>query len=261
MKAHRVMAVVMRHVYLFPRSFDRITDAFFWPILDILLWGMAGKWLTESQPQDASVITALLCALLLWRVVWHTTYEVGINLLEECWNRNLTNLFSSPLTKLEWLAANLIVGLVKVVIIVAVGAAAAWLLYHANLFAPGWMWLPYFASLLVSGWALGCFTSALVLRWGIRVQALIWTIAFILAPISAVYFPVRLLPEALQYPAYLLPTTYIFEGLRALLIEHRQDYRLLEASALLNIAYFALSLWFINLMFEKTREHGFDDLE
>lgn len=260
MKTHRIMAVIMRHIYLFPRSFDRITDAFFWPVLDILLWGMAGKWLTENQQQQ-SLLTALLCALLLWRVVAHTSYEVGVNLLEECWNRNLTNLFSSPLTKIEWLSANLLVGFAKVIIILLIGAAAAWLMYRIDLFAPGWMWLPYFASLLIFGWALGCFSSALVLRWGIRVQALTWTIAFLLAPISAVYFPVRVLPVFVQYVAYALPTTYIFEGLRALVLDNRRDYHLLAVSLALNAGYLALSLWFMNLMFERTREHGFDELE
>ena len=39
-------------------------------------------------------------------------------------------------------------------------------------------------------------------------------------PLACVYYPVSVLPHWLQYVAWSLPPTYVFEGMRALLIDH-----------------------------------------
>jgi ABC-2 type transport system permease protein len=55
----------------------------------------------------------------------------------------------------------------------------------------------------------------------------------------SVYYPVATLPAVLQPIAWALPTTYVFEGLRALVIHHtfRAD--------LMAIAYAMNALWFV----------------
>ena len=39
-------------------------------------------------------------------------------------------------------------------------------------------------------------------------------------PLACIYYPVTVLPHWLQYVAWALPPTYVFEGMRALLIDH-----------------------------------------
>ena len=43
---------------------------------------------------------------------------------------------------------------------------------------------------------------------------------FLILPLCAVFYPVEILPSALQWVAWSLPPTYVFEGLRAILIDH-----------------------------------------
>ena len=43
---------------------------------------------------------------------------------------------------------------------------------------------------------------------------------FLLLPLTCVYYPVAVLPAWLQPVAWALPPTYVFEGMRALLIDH-----------------------------------------
>jgi ABC-2 type transport system permease protein len=64
-------------------------------------------------------------------------------------------------------------------------------------------------------------------------ESLAWLAVFTLSPISAVYYPVAILPAWLQHIAWGLPSTYVFEGMRALLFmrEFRADY-LVTAAAL-----------------------------
>ncbi len=51
-------------------------------------------------------------------------------------------------------------------------------------------------------------------------ESLAWTIMFLFLPLTCVYYPVTVLPDWLQYVAWALPPTYVFEGMRALLIDH-----------------------------------------
>lgn len=50
-------------------------------------------------------------------------------------------------------------------------------------------------------------------------ESLAWTLIFILLPLACVYYPVSVLPGWLQWAAWMLPPTYVFEGMRALMID------------------------------------------
>jgi ABC-2 type transport system permease protein len=69
---------------------------------------------------------------------------------------------------------------------------------------------------------------------------------FALMPLTCVYYPVSVLPEWLQHVAWMLPPTYVFEGMRAVLTEHvfRTDLMLsaLAINAVLLLASFAAFL-------------------
>ena len=59
-----------------------------------------------------------------------------------------------------------------------------------------------------------------MLRNGLGAESIVWTLMFGLMPLACVYYPVAVLPTWLQYLAWVLPPTYVFEGMRALLIDH-----------------------------------------
>lgn len=261
MRLHRVSAMVVRHLYLFPKSLDRITDALFWPVIDILMWGLTGGWITAGNPQAPQLVLAILCALLFWRVVFQSSYEIGINLLEECWNKNLTNLMASPLTKVEWLAACFMQALAKLVVIVCVVSATVYLCYALNVFSLGPLWVVFFVELMVFGWTVGLFAAGMVLYFGLRGQALTWTSAFLLSPLCAVYFPVSMLPDWAQLLSKALPPSYVFEGMRSIVLNGQASPELAWQGAVLNLLYLGLGLWFCNSMFERCRRRGFDHVE
>lgn len=111
-------------------------------------------------------------------------------------------------------------------------------------------------SLIVFGWSLGFFASALIVYYGPRIQTLAWAMGFMLAPFSAVYYPLEVLPGWAQKVGSYLPTTYVFEGMRLILAEQTMPLENLALAALLNIFYLALTLCFFFFMFEKKRAKG-----
>ncbi len=66
MKPHRIMAVIVRHAYEARRNLDRITDAIYWPIMDIVVWGFLAIYLARGGQMRPGLISFLLGAAILW---------------------------------------------------------------------------------------------------------------------------------------------------------------------------------------------------
>ena len=92
--------------------------------------------------------------------------------------------------------------------------------FDFNLYSFGFALAAFFMNLILTSWAVGIFVSGIVLRNGMGAESMAWTIMFLLLPLTCVYYPVSVLPGWLQPVAWLLPPTYVFEGMRALLIDH-----------------------------------------
>jgi len=128
--------------------------------------------------------------------------------------------------------------------------------FDFNLYALGFALAAFFANLILTSWAIGILVSGLVLRNGLGAESLAWTVMFVLLPLTCVYYPVATLPEFLQYVAWALPPTYVFEGMRALLIGHvfRADL-MLQALALNAALMVAAVIAFLKLV-DSARNQG-----
>ncbi len=258
---HRVSAILWRHWYLLPRSFDRLTDCFFWPVIDVVVWGLTAEWLSQDSSTSASMVLAIMLSFVMWRMVWFSNYEISINLVEEGWNRNFTNMLATPLTKIEWLLGNVLVGLIKLLAVVIFTGLTVWVTYSLNILNLGWIWIPISCILISFGWAIGLIASAAILMFGIRAQALSWTLAFVFLPLCAAYAPVAMLPGWLQGFAWCFPATHAFEAMRAVVFVGEADWNMLLNGALCSLGFLMLGLLSIHLAFERARQVGFDHLE
>jgi ABC-2 type transport system permease protein len=110
--------------------------------------------------------------------------------------------------------------LVRLIIgVVPVTLLAFWF-FGFNLWGLGVAVVAFFVNLVLTSWAIGLFVSGLVLRNGMGAEAIAWSVLFFVMPFACVYYPVTTLPTWLQLLAWSLPPTYVFEGLRALLVAH-----------------------------------------
>jgi ABC-2 type transport system permease protein len=95
-----------------------------------------------------------------------------------------------------------------------------------------------------------------VLRWGLGAESFAWLVAFILLPLCCVYYPVATLPHWLQPVALALPPTYVFEGLRALVVHHAFEAGYMLKALLLNLVYFALGAAAFAFFLRQARASG-----
>src|SRR5690606_28305533 len=114
----------------------------------------------------------------------------------------------------------------------------------------------FFANLIIMSWALGLVSTGAVLRWGLGAESIAWLIVFILLPISCVYYPVSTLPEWLQPLALALPPTYVFEGLRGLVLQQTFHVDYMLRALLLNIVYVSGALILFRALLESARRNG-----
>jgi len=256
MRWHRIKALVIRQIYLNKKSFPRIMDLLFWPMMALFLWGFISMFLAQTDSSGLNIITILLGAVLLWHVVQEGQHSVAIAFLEDVWQKNLLNIFVTPVTLAEYISSTVIFGLLRLAVAGIVMTIVAWVFYSFNIFTFGFFLVPFVVNLLFFGWALGIFAISIILRYGSAANSFAWGLIFIIQPFTAVFYPVSILPKAMQYVAYALPSTHVFEGMRAVIATGALPMHNLILAILLNIIYFALVMTFFTKMFARIKRKG-----
>ena len=254
--AQRIYGMVLRHVYLWRRSWVRVLETAYWPTMNMVLWGFIAKFFAGNSSVVAQVPALLVTGLLLWEVLFRGQLAFALAFLEELYSRNLGHLFVSPLRPSELIASMVTVSLLKTCVGVGAATALAIILYATSVFDLGLPLLAFFANLLVTGWAVGLMVAALVLRYGLAAENLAWGVIFVIAPISGIYYPVSILPAWLQHISWCLPTSYVFEGMRSVLLHADFEWDLLFGAIMLNVVYVAAGAAIFYLAFRGARQRG-----
>jgi ABC-2 type transport system permease protein len=256
MRWHRINALLIRHLYLFKRSMPRLMDIFFWPVMELLLWGFLSLYIQKLNIAGFNAVTVLLGAVIFWDLMSQAQRAVSIAFLEDVWERNFLNIFVTPLRLSEFIASTVILALIRVFAVGLVMSALGFLFYKFNLLSFGFYLVPFMLNLLVFGSAIGLFTTALILRYGTSAQVLAFGLLFLVQPFSAVFYPLSVLPEAVRWIGYLLPSTYIFEGMRAVIASHTLPTNLLVGAIVSNIIYFIGLSWYFYHSFAVVKVKG-----
>jgi len=252
----RVGAMILRYWYLLRGSWPRLLELAYWPTVQMILWGLVTRHLLTDSDWVAQAAGVLISAVLLWDVLFRGQLGLSLSFLEEMWSRNMGHLFVSPLRPHEWVASMMAMSLIRTVIGVVPAAVLAIFLYDYNVFSLGLPLLAFFANLLVCGWWMAMIIVALILRFGMGAESLAWLIVFLFAPVSAIYYPVDVLPAAFQAVAYALPPAHVFEGMRAVLFGEGFRVGHLAAAVGLNAVYTGAAAAVFLWAFQDARRRG-----
>lgn len=252
----RIWAIILRHLFVMRRSWPRLLELAYWPTVQMILWGFITTFFLSHSTWVAQAAGVLISAVLLWDVLFRANLGLSLSFIEEMWSRNLGQLFVSPLRPYELVASLTIMSFIRTTISVVPAALLALPFYDVWVFAMGPPLFAYFANLLVLGWSVGLIVSGLLLRFGLGVESMCWLGIFLLAPVSGVYYPIDTLPGWLQPVSWLLPSAYVFEGMRAVLFDGVFRIDLLAGAVALNALYLTLSIGFFLYMFRRARVCG-----
>ncbi len=242
MNLGRITALIMRHLFLYRRSFPRLLEIFYWPLLDLVVWGFITMYLAQGGTGLHAAVTFFLGALIFWDLLFRAQQGITISFLEEIWSRNLMNLFASPLTAGEFLAATMVMSVLKVIAVFIIMTSFALFFYSYNVFLLGLALLPFVLNLIASGWLIGILTMSVIMRFGQQAEVLAWGLVFLFQPISCVFYPLSVLPGWLQPLALANPAAYVFEGMRVVLLHHSVPWGYLGWATGLNVLYLLLMI-------------------
>ncbi|MDH3526293.1 MAG: ABC transporter permease [Gammaproteobacteria bacterium] len=252
----RIHAMVLRYTYLVRGSWPRILELFYWPAVQLVLWGFITKFFVTNSTWLMQASGVLLAAVMLWDVMFRGHLGVSLAFFEEMYSRNLGYLFASPLRPWELVSALLLISLIRTLAGVGGAALLAIPLFDYSIFGLGLPLLGFFTNLLVMGWAIGLLVSGLVLRYGLGAESFAWVSIFAIAPLSGIYYPVSVLPDWLQAVAWALPSSHVFEGMRAVMFDQvfRTDHMI--QAVMLNSLLLMLGAGIFLKAFDSARRRG-----
>jgi ABC-2 type transport system permease protein len=256
LSARRIGAMILRYWYLLLSSWPRLLELLYWPTMQVITWGFLQTYVAQNANFFARAGGTLIGAVILWDILFRGQLGFSISFLEEMWARNLGNLMMSPLKPIEFLLALMVMSLIRLAVGVIPMTGLALFLFHFNFYGLGLPLIAFFCNLIFTSWSVGIFVSGLVLRHGLGAESIVWTLMFALMPLACVYYPVAVLPHWLQHVSWTLPPTYVFEGMRSLLIDQVFRVDLMVSALLINAVLLVASFAAFLALLNSARRHG-----
>ncbi|MBI2596573.1 ABC transporter permease [Candidatus Daviesbacteria bacterium] len=254
MNINRISAIILRHYFLSLRQLERFFDVLISPVLMVMLWGFMTKYVQTLQSQTLAAF--LLGGILLWIIFEKVGTDIGVNFMFDIWDRNFINVISTPITFVEYLAALVIVSLIKIFFAFSMMGLIAAIFYNFQITSLGFGLALFAVNLFMFAASFGIFNIALVLRFGHSIGPLTWIIPFLVQPFAAVFYPLSVLPPVFQKIAYLIPISHVFEGMRYVIVSGQFNTNLFWHSLILNIIYLTLSIIFFAFILKSVLKGG-----
>lgn len=256
MSITRIFAIVLRQFYLIHDSFSRVFSLFIWAAVDMILWGFLTRYLNVISSSGFNFIPVLLGAVLFWDFFIRIMQGVTMAFFEDVWSRNFLNMFASPLLVCEYVGGLVLSSITTSFVGLTVMLFIAISIFKLSLLVYGLMILPFFFVLFLFGISLGIFGSAIVLRFGPAAEWFIWPIPALVSPFVGVLYPISTLPPWMQAVSRILPPSYVFEGLRAIVAGKPASIITLAWAAVLAIFYILLAYWIFVIIYRQSLRTG-----
>jgi len=221
----------------------RALPIFAWIAVDMVLWGFLTRYLNAISSAGFDFVPTLLGAVLLWDFFIRVMQGVALTFLEDVWSRNFLNIFATPLSISEYVGGLVLSTIATSSVGLIVMLVLATSLFGLSFFAYGLMLVPFLLVLFLFGIALGILSSAMVLRFGPASEWLVWPIPALISPFVGVLYPISTLPEWMQGISYVLPPSYVFEGMRTIVLGGSVSARALLCGGCLAVVFILIAGW------------------
>ncbi len=252
---NRAYAVFLRYMILLWGNPQRLVQIFVWGSFDVILWGFLTRYLNAVGSAGFSFVPTLLGGIILSDFLSRVQQGTTTPALEDIWSSNLLNYFASPLRIGEY-----IVGLIGAAIVTTTLSMTVMLLiamfFGFSIVTYGFSLAGFVLVLFLFGVCLGTVGAAIVLRYGPSSEWFIWPMVYVLTPFIGVFYPLSVLPQWMHAISYLLPPSYVFEGMRAVVIGTPSSLPPLWIGMVLAVVDVALAALFFRRMYRTVVRLG-----
>jgi ABC-2 type transport system permease protein len=256
MKPIRIYAIFLRQIYLLRGNLTRFFQMFIWITVDILLWGFISKYFTGVGTARMNFFAVFLGAILLWDFFGRMMQSIATAFFEDVWARNFLNIFASPILISEYLTGLVLTGVVTSLVAFVVMLFLAGVVFGFSILVYGFAVIPFLIILFLFGIALGIVGVSIVLRLGPPAEWFVWPIPAVISPFVGVIYPLSILPHWMQFVGHLLPPSYVFEGVRAIVAGGTFSGSAFAIGLCLSLMYIALAYFIFLAVYRKAIRTG-----
>jgi ABC-type multidrug transport system permease subunit len=203
---------------------------------------------------------AALLGILLWQVVGRGCNIMLLAFNEELWSNNIVNLFSLPLTLVEWIGGMLLFCAIALLMIFVFSIIAISFLYDVSLLQLVQTYLIFMPPLFFSCLWLGFSCLQIVTILGKRGAELGFVIGWLLMPFCGAYYPIEVLPAWGQALSIWLPMSYVFQGMRGYVMYQQDPTLYLIKGYALGILYAISAMLLFVYCFNRSKQKGLSRL-
>lgn len=254
-----ISGIILRHLRLIKNNINRLLFVFYWPFLDLLLFGFMGKWIQTMQNNNNLEMVFLL-SVLLWQTVCRTCMEVFVSFMEELWSYNIINIFASPIKLTEWLLGVIFFTIILISILIIYLLVLINIFYTISILDLLKNFIIFAPSLFLSGVSVGLLILSILIYFGMRANEIGFVICWGLMPLSGVFYPIETLPSWGQKISAWLPMSYIFTGMRGYITNQTSPNPYLIKGTILSLIYGIIFLFLFFYMFNKSKNKGLSRL-
>lgn len=252
-----IWGIILRHARLYRRDLNILLMVFYWPLLDVLVWGFLGSWIQQSNASEFQnyEVTALL-GILLWQIAGRGCVVMNTALTEELWSNNIVNLFSLPLKITEWLIGIILFNSIIMSITSLFCMLVIVLLYDVSFWYLLSTFLLFLPPLFFSGIWISTTCLQIIVTLGKRGIELGFVIAWFLLPFSGAYYPIEVLPAWGQMFSACLPMSHVFQGMRGYVMHQQDPTHNLIIGYVLSILYAIIAIVLFIYCFNRSKREG-----
>ena len=256
MSFRRAAAIMLRQFYLMKGSTTRVVPLFAWVGIDMVLWGFMSRYLNALTSNGLNFVATLLGAVLLWDFFTRVMQGVTMTFFEDVWSRNFLNVFATPLRISEYLAglvmSSIVTSFVGLVFMLLVASG----FFGLSFWSYGAVLIPGLLVLFLFGISLGIAATGMVLRLGPAAEWFVWPIPAVVSPFVGVFYPLSTLPRWMRTISRILPPSYVFEGMRAIVAGRPVPAATLAAGFGLAMLAILLACWLFVRVFRHVVKTG-----
>jgi ABC-2 type transport system permease protein len=234
----------------------RVLPLFAWVAIDMVTWGFITKYLNSVSGSGFNFVPSLLGAVLLWDFFIRVMQGVTMTFFEDVWSRNFLNVFATPLSISEYVGGLVLSSIATSSIGLVVMLVLATAVFGLSFFLYGALLIPYLLVLFLFGIALGVIACGIVLRLGPAAEWFIWPIPALISPFAGVFYPLSTLPRWMRVLSHMLPPSYVFENMRAVVLNHPGSPSALLWGAALDVMFLLLASWFFSYIYHHAVRTG-----
>ena len=247
----RIAAFAYRNYLFAVKNFFTFAELLFWPLIQILSIGLMGQFLALEPDLQAFLLTGAIVA----GVLQVAQLDVAYGFLYDVWSKSVKQTLLAPVALPDILIGSWLFGLVRGgLAFILLSLIAAWG-FGFHLPAAGTVAVAM-AGVFINALLVGMTVLFFIFLYGQRIDIIAWILSVLLMLVCGIYYPVGILPEAMQPVAAALPLTYFLEYFRIGYGFTPTFTHLLAKGFGLSAAYLVLAYVLIRFAHNRARRTG-----